>query len=79
MSKWVKCSERLPEFNQHVICFGLLGGEKTPRVEFGYYSYTTAEPAWSSLTYDGVAGNIWFSEVTQWMPKPSPPEEENNE
>ncbi|WP_376783158.1 DUF551 domain-containing protein [Atlantibacter hermannii] len=57
--EWIKCSERVPEDKDHVVCINVSRGG-TPFVAF------RCENLW-------VSGSNYQPEVTHWMPLPEPP------
>ena len=78
MSEWIKCSERMPNYDTPVV--GLC--------EFGVFIFEWSmpsddfkdlipDPYWALLNFDGSDGIETFSEInpTHWMPLPPPPEE----
>lgn len=69
MSKWIKCSERLPDnFNDVIVAGKSLEGEMISG--FGYY--LEFSECWvSNETYLDEAT------ITHWMPLPEPPVEES--
>jgi hypothetical protein len=75
MCDWIAASERLPEENERVICYGTseYGDQTTFNVEAGYRLICNGRDIWSTLEYDGIGGNNWFGIVTYWMPMPEPP------
>jgi hypothetical protein len=64
MTKWIKCSERLPDDSRIVLVFS------KGQLHFG--SYNDWEKVW--WIYEG--GNCFTAYVTHWMPLPEPPEGE---
>lgn len=63
MSKWIKCSERMPMARRDVIITGM---DMVSRVAW----FNDRKDAWY------VTGLGWFSrdDVAHWMPLPEPPE-----
>ena len=78
MSDWIKCSDRLPDYNEKVlVCFvKVLGTQQLTTAELNHQK-RCASP--ESLDYD----DIWYVEVgwghkikpTHWQPLPQPPTE----
>lgn len=65
MSKWIKCSERLPEGVDDVITSGVFKGEK--RVCTGWLR------GGEFVCNDGM---FEHEDITHWMPLPEPPKDE---
>jgi hypothetical protein len=70
MSKWIKCSERLPEEGRRVIAYGrakIIGeyGSGDPYVGEAYL----AHGQWNSYGFHSL------SNVTHWQPLPNAPNE----
>ena len=60
MNEWIKCSERLPEDTEHVLCCTQTK-KGTQNIVIGYYM-------------DGFWRVGMNSNVTHWMKLPEPPE-----
>lgn len=78
MSDWIKCSDRLPDYNEKVlVCFvTVLGTQQLTTAELNHQK-RCASP--ESIDYD----DIWYVAVgwghkikpTHWQPLPAPPTE----
>jgi hypothetical protein len=81
MNGWIKVSDRMPEENERVICYGVHEyGKEEFYVAPGYWFYKhEGKVQWSTLEWDGVGGNQYFRTVTHWQPLPVPPTAEGKE
>lgn len=69
--KWIKCSERMPHYNQCII-IQTTGGNVQPayfRVFRHVIKHVDVEVFEDE---DGVSFTLYPSEVTHWMPMPEP-------
>lgn len=64
MSQWIKCSERMPELKQEVLCINEWGDYEAGIYDVGYIP----GPPFFATT----AGEF---NPTHWQPLPSPPED----
>ena len=69
---WISCSERIPDDNQYVWCWGKSYGWTECDTFEGYYDWSRNK--WWAVTDDGEEP---ASKVTHWMPLPEPPQEVN--
>ncbi|ECD0004729.1 DUF551 domain-containing protein [Escherichia coli] len=73
--EWIKCSERLPDDEADVLCFGQYGDNDIDdeRYQFmGWLSSKGIKDIWR--VSDGNSQNS-RARVTHWMPLPEPPSE----
>lgn len=73
--EWIKCSERLPDDEADVLCFGQYGDNDIDdeRYQFmGWLSSKGIKDIW--CVSDGNSQNS-RARVTHWMPLPEPPSE----
>lgn len=64
MGNWIKCSERMPELNQEVLCIDRFGNYEAAIYTKGYFH---GEPFFAI-----TAGEFHPS---HWQPLPEPPQE----
>lgn len=69
-SKWIECSEMLPEENAKVIFY-----PKDDEPIHGVYlqGQWFQDVSWCSIDSDGVLDNMVIIDVTHWMPVPEKP------
>lgn len=69
-SKWIECSEKLPEENEKVIFY-----PKDDEPLHGVYLQGCwfQDVSWCSIDSDGVLDNMVTINVTHWMPVPEKP------
>lgn len=84
--QWISVKDRLPEFGNLVLVFGVMEGALVPSVCIGMLSdnaennyYDNTQPmklweAWERIGYDQMLLNNPKG-ITHWMPLPKPPEE----
>jgi hypothetical protein len=65
---WIKCTERLPEKDEHVLVFNEEYGVFRAYCD-GHEKY----PSWQCYPIGSYAGDGCVYEVTYWMPLPGPP------
>ena len=65
MSKWIKCSDRLPEEGQRVLASRV---NEPLHVDY-MIDLSPAPPIWACIMEDE------YAEITHWMPLPEPPNE----
>ena len=80
-SKWIPCSERLPEKDGAYLVAGAKVGwigvkqfSKRKTLTAGWGQQVDTSDAWWELDEDDYP--VWCPFVTHWMPLPEPPEEE---
>lgn len=74
-TRWIPCSERLPEDGQDVLCW------------YQHFRYGNYNRLWQTYGIGFQYNGNWGGEVSTgkdtkvlfWMPLPEPPEEEQNE
>jgi len=78
MSKWIKCSERMPSPEE---CEGIWGygwflvwHSDFKRIELSRYDKHSGEH-----NYDHGWKDAWNDKVSHWMPLPKPPADDNPE
>lgn len=70
--KWIKCADRLPELEVHVLCFSTIKTNAHSNMHVGY-RYERPEILFPDLQeYERCAWTC-FGEVTHWMPFPEAP------
>lgn len=73
-TRWIPCSERLPEDGQDVLCW------------YQYFRYGNYNRLWQTYGIGSQYNGNWGGEVSTgrdtkvlfWMPLPEPPEEDKN-
>ena len=70
MNEWIKCSEKLPEIGETVLCLDEFGGF----ISLGRISEQDEEVEFQLMFMDGVEAD---SEPTHWMTLPAPPKDTN--
>ncbi|WP_017521987.1 DUF551 domain-containing protein [Pseudomonas nitroreducens] len=78
MSEWIKCSDRLPEYQEDVIVL-MPGGYIAAAYVSWLHSNGNADwaPANVHSTYDGIGRVVLDDVPTHWMPSPELPTEES--
>lgn len=76
MSEWIKCVDRLPEWDEvFVLAYGTSEASTQPSVMVGYFKHGW----WFELNngdyIDGGYGDDYKAFVTHWQPLPAPPTE----
>lgn len=71
-TRWIPCSERMPEMNDNYICVCRYGDNNKNYVSTLFFYATDPNPHFQGEGYCGL-------KVTHWMPMPEPPKEEQNE
>lgn len=71
-TRWIPCSERLPEMNDNYNCAYHFGNSNKICVSNLFFYATDPNPHFQYEGYHGL-------KVTHWMPLPELPEEENDE
>lgn len=63
--KWIKCSDRLPKFNQEILCIN------DNQIFSAVYTYTYKDKSDEGF-YDRCCW-VKIDNVTHWMPRPNLP------
>ncbi len=71
MTNWIKCSERLPQYNEHVLLVYDKCGDIRNDVFYDPRGKWMLRPA--NMDYYGEVKNL----VTHWMAMPEPPSEDS--
>jgi len=87
MNNWISVKDRLPEFGNLVLVFGIMEGVLVPSVYIGMLSdnaennyYDNTQPmklwqAWERVGYDHILLNNPKG-ITHWMPLPESPKDD---
>ena len=77
--EWIKCSDRLPDLYQWVLVTNSPKGTGEPRC---INLFRLTDRNWESLsmivespTFSDIIGDLFYEDVTHWMPLPQPPKD----
>lgn len=77
MSKWIKCSDRLPNVNEWVLAFGNYGNGDTNGIALTCYFFDEDKQKyyWKLLSSGCGCCDTDMKNVSHWMPEPKAPNE----
>lgn len=77
--EWIKCSERLPKINQHVLCFDPSHSEAKIYIvkleKENFYEIDNCKLGHPQHFIESAGESYFTWKPTHWMPLPNPPNE----